>query len=113
LTLTDKGGISVNASGIDNGHTVQFEFEAFIQSDYQGKQSEDTPTLRGYIVYNDKRKDFGYGSFGTSDSYTIDYDVLNKIKTDHHAFMQDIIASGGFTINGQWHPVNDAGELQT
>jgi hypothetical protein len=95
-----------------SGQIVNFRFTDFIQSDYQVHENNvETPARRGYIVYNDRRKDFGFGTFGSSDSYTIDYDVLNQIRVMHTDFIKDIIESGGFLINGVWHPVNSEGNL--
>lgn len=90
---------------------VNFEFETFTPSDFEGHQNLDNPSVRGYLVYNDGRKDFGFGTFGMSDTYTIDYDVLNQIKAKHPAFMKEIVEQGGFNINGVWHEVNGDGDL--
>jgi hypothetical protein len=94
-----------------SGKIVNFQFTDFIQSDYQGHESVETLPRRGYIVFNDRRKDFGFGTFGSSDSYTVEYDVLNQIREMHSDFMRDIVESGGLTINGVWHPVDSEGNL--
>ncbi|WAH38823.1 hypothetical protein [Alicyclobacillus dauci] len=94
-----------------NNDTVNFEFQTFVSSDYQGHQINEAMPTRGYIVYNDRRKDFGFGAFGVSDSYTIDYDVLNQIRAKHGAFMDDIVRAGGFNLNGEWHDVDGNGEI--
>ncbi|MFB5190330.1 hypothetical protein [Alicyclobacillus fastidiosus] len=97
----------------NDNSVVNFEFQTFTPSDYEGHQSVDNPSVRGYIVYNDRRKDFGFGTFGVSDSYTIDYDVLNQIKAKHNPFMDDIVSQGGLKINGVWHEVDGRGELSS
>lgn len=93
------------------GQFVHFEFKDFIESDYLGNEQNEALPRDGYLVYNDHRKDFGYGAFRTSDSYTIEADVLDYIKQRHPEFMKDIVQSKGFFIGGIWNVVDDSGKL--
>jgi hypothetical protein len=95
----------------ESGQIVNFQFTDFVQTDYQGHETVEELPRRGYILFNDRRKDFGFGAFGSSDSYTIDFDVLNQIRVMHPNFMTDIVESGGLMINGIWHPVDGQGNL--
>jgi hypothetical protein len=71
---------------------------------------EDIPR-QGYLVYNDHRKDFGFGAFRTSDSYTIEADVLDLIRQSHPSFLPYIEQAGGFYIGGQWCAVDETGRV--
>jgi hypothetical protein len=94
-----------------DGQIVHFQFTDFVPTDYQGHETVEALPRRGYIVFNDRRKDFGFGAFGSSDSYTIDFDVLDHIRVMHPEFMADIVGSGGLMINGIWYPVDSEGNL--
>lgn len=97
---------------ITSAERVRFQFMKFIEVDRLGNEIERRPSF-GYILFNDERKDYGYGTFGASDSYTIHYDVLNQIRVKHPEFMSYITESGGFYLGDSWIPVENDGDLET
>lgn len=88
---------------------VHVEFKRFVDADHAGNEYPRGETKNGYLIYNAHRQDFGFGSFRTSDDYTIDADVIDFVKTRHPDFVPYIQSTDGLYINGEWHVVNDDG----
>ncbi|MCL6631923.1 MAG: hypothetical protein K6T63_04745 [Alicyclobacillus herbarius] len=91
---------------------VHFEFKDFVDTDFEGRERVEEVPRQGYLLYNGHRKDFGFGAFRTSDSYTIEADVLNRIREEHPEFLSYIEETGGFLIGGRWCPVDQAGRVR-
>ncbi|CAM3824891.1 hypothetical protein [Alicyclobacillus pomorum] len=85
---------------------VHVRFVEFVDSDFRGTEQADGDARDGYLIFNGHRKDFGYGTFRTSDDYTIEHDVLDYIQHEHAAFVPYIESCGGFYLGGTWCAVD-------
>lgn len=88
---------------------VHVEFKRFLDADHDGNERPQGEVRNGYLIYNAHRQDFGFGSFRTSDDYTIDADVLDFVEQRHPDFIPYIAATSGLYIDGEWHVVNADG----
>jgi hypothetical protein len=86
---------------------VHVEFKRFVDADHSGNERPDGEARSGYLIYNAHRQDFGFGSFRSSDDYTIDADVLDFVKQRHPDFVPYIASTDGVYIDGTWRVVKD------
>jgi hypothetical protein len=93
------------------GRLVHVDFVKFVPVTATGEENLDNPPRIGYLIHHDDRQEFGYRTFRSSDSYTLEYDVYHWVYRQHPAFVDAIREHGGFYLNGKWQEVNQEGEF--
>ncbi|MBX5437549.1 MAG: hypothetical protein IRZ33_10090 [Alicyclobacillaceae bacterium] len=92
------------------GDLVHFDRVKLIRLDLSGRELDDAPE-RGYLVYNDHYREFGWRSFEESDFYTLGSDVLQQIELNHVRLMRYVQATGGFYLSGRWCALGPDGSV--
>lgn len=88
---------------------VRVDLVKFVPVTPAGEEILDEPPRTGYLVHTADRREFGYHSFGWSDSYTLEYDVYRWMEAKHPELARDIRKSGGYYLNGRWCEVSTDG----